>query len=147
LLGSSFSKKAMSLGELMVSTNSKSLKYVSGCTATIKRNMPDKGRWLFSVKSSEPWSKGPYDVRFKLVKDVGKKTKGILGREIMVSCTCRAWKFNGADYNSLRKDYNERQFSNGAPPNIRDPRKKYLICKHVAACVPIFKDFVIPEGF
>lgn len=147
LLNHPFSKKAMSMGELLNRTNHKSVKYVQGCEATIKRNMPSKGRWMFTVKCNERWSKGPYNVRFKLVSERGKKTKGILGREIMISCPCRAWKYNGADYNSLRKDYNERQFSNGAPPEIRDPRRKYLICKHVAACVPLFKDFAIPKGF
>ena len=53
----------------------------------------------------------------------------------------------GADYNSLNRDYNERQMSDGSEPDIRDPKRTYLICKHIAACVPLFKKFIIPSNF
>jgi len=146
LFSNPFLKRAISLGELYQNTNNKSIKYESGCTATMKRAMPKQGRWTFSVKCSESWSKGPYDVRFKLLEE-SVKTRGLLGREIETSCNCNAWRYNGADYNSLKKDYNERQYSNGQAPTVRDKKHKFLICKHVAACVPIIKDFVIPKGF
>jgi len=147
LLEHPFSKIAMSAGELIFRTSRRSIKYAKGCVATSKRNEPRSGRWTFGVRCHEQWSKGPYDVRFKLVQKKGRKTQGILGREIEVSCNCNAWKYNGADYNALSQDYSERQYSNGQLPNIRDPHRKYLICKHVAACVPLFKNFIIPEQF
>jgi hypothetical protein len=146
LLEHPFSKKAYSLGELINETNNKSVKYVKGCVASLERAMPDHGRWNFSVKCNEKWSEGPYIVRIHLMKE-GKKTKGFLGREIEISCNCDAWRYNGADYNAIKKDYNERQYSNGASPVIRDPKHKYLICKHVATCVPLVKEFIIPKGF
>jgi hypothetical protein len=142
-----FAKVAISAGELIFRTNRRSIKYVKGCVATAKRNDPKNGRWTFSVRCNQNWSKGPYDVRFKLLKSKGLKTKGILGREIKVSCNCNAWKYNGADFNALDKDYSERQYSNGQPPNKRDPQRRFLICKHVAACIPLFRRFIIPEGF
>jgi hypothetical protein len=147
LLNHPFSKIAMSTGELFQNTSKRSIKYKKGCVATIKRNTPDLGRWMFTVKCNEPWSKGPYDVRFKLLEGKGKKTVGFLGREILISCPCRAWKYNGADFNAKNKGYSERQYSNGDAPNIRDPKRKYLICKHVAACVPILQGFLIPKRF
>jgi hypothetical protein len=146
LIEHEFCKIAISVGELIFKTNRRSIKYAKGCVATSKRNDPKNGRWTFRVKCSQGWSKGPYDVRFKLLKSK-TKTKGILGREIEISCNCNSWKYNGADYNALDKDYSERQYSNGQPPNIRDPKRKFLICKHIAACVPLFKRFIIPEGF
>jgi hypothetical protein len=141
-----FSKVAMTAGELIIRTNQKSIKYAKGCTGTSKINDPARGRWTFTVRCHQKKSRGPYDVRFKLLKS-GKKTLGILGREIEVSCNCNAWKYNGADFNSLQKNYNERQYSNGAPPNKRDPTRRYLICKHVAICVPLFKRFLIPKEY
>lgn len=147
LLCHPFTKVALSAGELIFRTNRRSIKYAKGCVATSKRNDPKNGRWTFSVRCNQTWSKGPYDVRFRLLKGKGSKTKGILGREIQISCNCNAWKYNGADFNALDKDYSERQYSDGSPPNIRDPQRRYLICKHIAACVPLFKRFVIPEGF
>jgi len=147
LIEHEFSKIAMTTGELIFRTSRRSIKYAKGCVATSKRNDPRNGRWTFTVKCRQNWSKGPYDVRFKLVKGKGQKTQGILGREIEISCNCNAWKYNGADYNALKNDYSERQYSNGQSPNIKDPQKRYYICKHVAACVPLFKRFIIPEEF
>jgi len=147
LFDSPIAKIALSAGELIFRTNRRSIKYAKGCVATSKRNDPKNGRWTFTVRCNQTWSKGPYDVRFRLLKSKGKKTQGILGREIEVSCNCNAWKYNGADFNALDKDYSERQYSDGRPPNTRDPQRKYLICKHIAACIPLFKRFVIPEGF
>lgn len=147
LFNNPISKIAISLGELVFRTSKKSIKYAKGCVATSKKNDPKNGRWTFSVRCNQNWSKGPYDVRFKLLKDKGSKTKGILGREIQVSCNCNAWKYNGADSNALSQDYSERQYSNGQAPNTRDPQRKYLICKHIAAAVPLFKRFLIPKDF
>lgn len=142
-----FAKIAMTAGELIFRTNQRSIKYAKGCISTTKKNDPKNGRWTFSVRCNQNWSKGPYDVRFKLVPGKGSKTQGMLGREVEVSCNCNAWKYNGADFNALDKDYSERQYSDGQPPNKRDPQRRYLICKHVAASIPLFKKFIVPEGF
>lgn len=146
LLEHPVSKKAISLGELIHNTSKKSIKYKKGCVARLEKAMPKLGRWNFTVKCSEPWSEGPYTTRIRLLKK-GKKTKGFLGREVEVSCNCLAWQFNGADWNALNKGYSERQYSNGEAPNVRDPRRKFLICKHVAAVVPLVQKYIIPKGF
>jgi hypothetical protein len=142
-----FSKVAISAAELLFGTSQRSIKYAKGCVAIAKRNDPAHGRWTFSVKCHQAKSKGPYDVRFRLIVGKGKETQGILGREVEISCNCNAWKYNGADFNALQKDYSERQYSNGQPARIRDPQRRYLICKHVAASIPIFKRFIIPQAF
>ena len=98
-----FSKIAISAAELLFGTSQRSIKYAKGCVAIAKRNDPAHGRWTFAVKCHQPKSKGPYDVRFKLVIGKGKETTGILGREVEISCNCNAWKYNGADINALQK--------------------------------------------
>jgi len=146
LFETEFAKIAMTTGELVFRTSQKSIKYAKGCVATSKINNPHIGRWMFSVKCHQTKSKGPYDVRFRLLK-AKAKTIGILGRPVEISCNCNAWKYNGADYNSIHQDYNERQYSNGQAPTKRDPQRRFLICKHVAASVPLFKRFLIPDEF
>jgi hypothetical protein len=146
LIEHQFSKIALTTGELVFRTSQRSIKYARGCIAISKRNDPSRGRWTFTVRCHQKWSKGPYDVRFRLLKSV-RPTAGMLGRQIEISCNCNAWKYNGSDFNALQKDYSERQYSNGQPPNIRDRQRRNLICKHVAACVPLFKRFLIPKEF
>ncbi len=141
-----FNKIAISFGELVQNTSQRSKKYVKRCIPRLFRSLPDKGLWIYKVKGMEPWSKGINTVRFQLLNK-GIKTVGILGRDISLSCTCDAWKFLGADYNALAGGYSERQLSDGRPPKIRDPRRKFKICKHIASCVPIFKDIPIPADF
>jgi len=140
------SKIAISLGELVQYTSERSKKYTKNCIPRIFRSYPEKGLWIYKVKGGERWSKGINTVRFQLLGK-GIKTKGILGREISLSCTCDAWKFLGADYNALAGGYSERQFSDGRPPRIRDPKRKFKVCKHIASCVPSFKDTSIPATF
>jgi hypothetical protein len=139
-------KIAMSTGELLFRTSKKSIKYASGCFATTKRNDPRNGRWSFTVKCHASYSRGPYEVRFKLKGKI-PKTSSILEKQIQVSCNCNAWKYWGADFNALRGGYSEKQYSNNQAPNVRDRKRSFLICKHVAACVPIFKKFLIPQNF
>lgn len=143
----SLKKEAISLGELLLNTSKRSQKYLRGVKARLYRSYPDRGRWEFRAEGSERWSKGPYTVIFQLLLGRGKKTVGLLGREVKVSCTCDAWKYLGADYNALTGGYSERQHSDGTPPNKKDRRRKFKICKHIGACAQLFKDFKIPEKF
>ena len=141
-----FNKIAISFGELVNNTSLRSKKYVKRCIPRLFRSYPEKGLWIFKVKGMEPWSKGINTVRLQLLGK-GIKTVGILGREISVSCTCEAWKFLGADFNALSGGYSEQQLSDGRPPKVRDPRRKFKICKHVASCMPLFKNIEIPANF
>ena len=143
---SCFQKRALTIADLIDGTSKRSIEYEPNCVAKLKRATPKIGRWMFTVKCGERWSKGPYDVRFRLLKK-GPRYKDMVNRQIEISCNCNAWKYNGADYNAIQNEYSERQYSDGSSPNIRDRRRKYLICKHVAACAPNFINYVIPKGF
>ena len=140
-----FIRKARTVEELLRRTSPQSVRYEGGCNARMTRATPKIGLWLFSVKCREKWSKGPYDVRFKITK--GQRLKDMNKREIKTSCNCNAWKYNGSDYNSLHGQYNERQYSEGQVPDTRDPHRINLICKHVAVCIPIFAKFIVPEEY
>jgi len=140
-----FIRKAYTIDELIHRTSPKSIKYKGGCSARMTRATPKIGLWLFSVKCRERWSKGPYDVRFKITKE--QRLKDMNKRDIKTSCNCNAWKYNGSDFNSLHNDYNERQYSDGTVPDDRDPGRRNLICKHVAACIPTFARFIVPEEY
>jgi hypothetical protein len=108
-----------------------------------------KNRWIYKV--------GDYIVRIKIPRIANKlkvtlttrqldKLRKIKQRDIKVSCTCKFWKNNGPDYNANQQGYSERSFSNLASPDVRDPDRQFLICKHVFAALSKFKkDFSIAE--
>jgi hypothetical protein len=100
------------------------------------------GKFLYTV--------GDYIVRIKiptinkklLTKLTEKqivKLRNIKNRNILVSCTCNYWKWNGPDYNAISKGYSERSFSDLSEPEIRDPEHKNLICKHTYAALKSIK--------
>lgn len=72
--------------------------------------------------------------------------KKIKNKDVLASCSCRFWKWNGPDFNAYNQGYSERTFSNLSQPVERDPTGKYLICKHVyIALKDLIKNFVIVD--
>jgi len=91
-------------------------------------------RWVYKV--------GDYYIRIKIPKVKAKVLKSltdkqserlnkIKNRDILVSCTCDFWRWNGPDYNAVQDNYSERTFSDLSEPQERDPQRVNLICKHV----------------
>ena len=70
-------------------------------------------------------------------KELKQKQK-IKDRDVYVSCTCKYWKWNGPDFNANNQGYSERTFSNLESPDVRDPNRENLICKHVYAVLKHF---------
>ena len=91
-----------------------------------------KNRYVYRV--------GDKVVRIKIpVKLTKVTTKSIASKNILVSCNCKFWKFNGPDYNAFNQDYSEQVFSDLSEPIHKDPTKQFLICKHVFSALKQFK--------
>ena len=84
-------------------------------------------KWVFIV--------GDYLVNIKVPKVAQKKKIKLKNRDVLVSCTCDFWKYNGPDYNADNEGYSERVYSNLSEPQQKDPQNKYLICKHVCSAL------------
>jgi hypothetical protein len=99
-----------------------------------------RDRWVYNVDDKI--------IRIKLVRiPVRRLTRQqlatlskIKNRDILVSCSCGFWKWNGPDYNASNQGYSERSFSDLSEPIERDPQHKFLICKHVYAVLKQFKN-------
>jgi hypothetical protein len=87
-----------------------------------------RDRWVYNV--------GDKIVRIKLINASARLNDS----DILVSCTCKFWRWNGPDFNADQQEYSERSFSNLSEPVERDPHGKYLICKHVYAALKQFKN-------
>jgi len=133
-------KVSWTINELFDATSSFSMKYKGACTASPKRVRNKIYRYDFHVVCGESWSNPTgHIVKLKFIP-VGNQKKAISSK-VLISCSCEFWQFYGCDWNSLKKDYNERQMGNGQAPTVRG--KKHLICKHVANCVPIIKEIYL----
>jgi len=133
-------KVAVSLLDLIKSTSAFSKKNEPKCSPRITRKNGKLNRYDFNVICGEDYSDpNGHTVKFKFLPQ--GNTKYAWKTRVLVSCSCEFWRYYGCDWNSKRKDYQERQMSNGAAPTVRG--KTHLICKHVAACVPKVRLFVL----
>jgi hypothetical protein len=104
----------------------------SGVSVRLVRAEPRVGRWTFMTSSG----KESYSTIFQFIPRGSTKDPNKL--QVRVSCTCPSWLFWGAQYNAMMEDYlYGRIRPKFTPPSKRDPTGRFLVCKHVLACIPI----------
>lgn len=98
-------------------------------------------RFKFLVKSTESYSSpNGHIVSFMYPKVSlmqaydGKVASTPRNSDVKVWCTCQAWQYWGAAYNATDKKYNLDKIEK-IEPNVRDPNREYLVCKHVHAAL------------
>jgi hypothetical protein len=63
--------------------------------------------------------------------------------QVALNCDCKFWRYNGPEYHAKRQQYMlDPQHGTAAPPDIRDPDRKYWLCKHAYATLRHLDDFV-----
>ena len=126
---------------------------VPGVSVSAKRYEPAKGRWTFTTSSgsaprnpfnkdqSWPW---PYSTVFQFIPY--RNIRDTYKLHVRVSCSCPSWIFWGAQYNAYMNDYLYGGIRpKFAPPKTRDKEGKFLVCKHVLACLPLVSKFKLGE--
>ncbi len=62
---------------------------------------------------------------------------------VSLSCNCNFWRWNGPEFHAESNNYMLGQpFGTAAPPNIRDPDRKYYLCKHAYSVLRRLDNFV-----
>lgn len=96
-------------------------------------------RFKFLVKSTESYSSPNGHIVSILYPKIpliqayeGKIKQTPRNAEVKVWCTCQAWQYWGAAFNATDQKYNLDKIEL-LEPNIRDPKREYLVCKHVHA--------------
>lgn len=134
-------KVAWTLDELVKATSNFSVKNEPRCQASFRRVQKKLNRYAIHVVCGESWSNPTgHVVRLKFEKT--KNIKQAPKSNIRVSCSCPFWRYYGCDWNASNKDYlNAPGTSNGAAPAQRG--RDHLICKHVAASLPLIKYLIV----
>jgi hypothetical protein len=100
---------------------------------------PSIGKWVFRTTSGGP----AYTTIFQFIPEGSVRDAGRL--HVRVSCSCPSWLFWGPQYNAVMKSYVYGPIQpKFAPPKVRDPAGRCLVCKHVMACIPIVKGYKLP---
>ena len=107
-----------------------------GVSARLMRAEPRAGRWTFATTSG----KDTYTTVFQFVPSKG--IKDVKKLDVRCSCSCPSWLFWGAQYNAVMGDslYGKIR-PKFAPPMKRDPTGRFLVCKHVLACLPVVGNY------
>lgn len=132
-------KVAARLSEILEGLNPKVQERASACKASLKRADVGNLRWVLSVDCGN----GPKVVNLKATRkgNVAKLTK----MDLMVACSCPAWKWLGPEHHAAQGTYLDRDPKGSASvPFVRDPQSHNLVCKHVACALSLAKGWDIP---
>jgi predicted nucleic acid-binding Zn ribbon protein len=109
------------------------------CTAKLAKVEPKNLRWTVAVNCGN----GVRVVRIKAVRPSANVVK-VAKMDLVVSCSCPAWQWLGPEYHAKGKGYLERgPVGTASTPDIRDPERKNLVCKHVAAALAVAKGWQV----
>lgn len=141
--------RAPTLAKLMHYTSKFSKQRAPNTSVTIVKADPKKMTWTYKVTGKEKWSKkGGHIVNIVLEKQKGMKD--FREMQIKVTCDCEFWKYWGPDFNSGNGGRGLDPYRLGPSkidpgvspaPNVRDPGRRNMICKHVAAVGKIFQKY------
>lgn len=98
-------------------------------------------RWIFSVTGNHT-----YAVRVKASRPKTNITK-MDRMDLHVACSCPAWRWQGPEYHAERESYQDPRTDlqgTASVPNIRDPERDNLVCKHTAAVLDFIRDWEVP---
>ena len=140
--GPRFAKMLNELTQSQIYTKTKGWRRpdVSGVTVRLQRAEPRVGRWTFTTGSG----KENYTTIFQFVPQGTIKQTDKL--QVRVSCSCPSWLFWGAQYNAVLGDYLYGKVRpKFTPPHKRDPENRFLVCKHVLACIPLVSRYRLME--
>lgn len=108
-------------------------------------------RFKFLVKSTESYSSPKGHLVSFMFPDVylremyvSPKGRNPRNTRIKMWCTCPAWQYWGAAFNSTDQKYNLEKKEN-RPPDIRDPNREYLMCKHTLAVLRNIQRSTFPD--
>lgn len=127
-------KIAISIKDLVNQSNDFSKKYVGGCTPTLIKSEPKKLFMQYRVvcKKADSDPRG-HEVRIQF--DISKvtTTSNINNLDVKCSCSCPAYLYWGAQWNSHQQDALEGPARPllQAPTEQLDKRNGYMVCKHI----------------
>lgn len=135
------SRTAATISQMLDRLNPEFVQRSKSCSVSLKRADLQNLRWIFTVDAGN----GPKVVRLKADRKGNATQFGKL--DLKVACSCPAWRWLGPEFHATTKDYQDPNTAlqgTASAPNIKDPERKNLVCKHVAAVLQFTQKWAIP---
>lgn len=115
--------------KLIPHTPDKIRKNAESCEVSLVSYDKKRRVYTFSVDSG----RGPHKIQASL-SDID---------HIALNCDCPFWRWNGPEFHAKTQKYLMKpQHGTAAPPDVRDPDRKYWLCKHTYAVLRRLDSFV-----
>lgn len=139
--GSFETRTAARLDDILTGLNPKVINRAGQCKATVQRADIKNLRWIFAVDCGN----GVKVVKMKAVRK-GNVVK-LARMDMVLSCSCPAWRWLGSEHHSKREDYLDgKPRGTASEPKIKDPENINRVCKHVAAALSLARPWEIPAA-
>ena len=126
-------RQADNISQILIRTTPKVKQRARGYTARITGHDKAKGMWFFRT--------GDYVQRMRAMPRAGK-AQNVTKMDVLVSCSCPFWRWQGPEHWSKEHGYlynRNRTRGTAAFPEIRDPKFRHGVCKHVVAVFSLVK--------
>lgn len=102
-------------------------------TCTVELASYEGNSRLFTFKAKSSDGDGSYIVQLGLMDP----------DNVVLSCTCPFWRWNGPDYHAKNNDYlSGEPKGTASKPEKRDPNGDFWLCKHTFAVIKRFDEFL-----
>lgn len=135
------SRSAATISQMVGGLNPEFAQRAQSCAVALKRADLQNLRWIFTVNAGN----GPRVVRLKADRK-GNVTQ-FSKLDLKVACSCPAWRWLGPEFHASTKNYQDPGTAlqgTASTPNVRDPERQNLVCKHVAAVLQFAEKWAIP---
>jgi len=94
----------------------------------LRSSHPDLRHWVFEVRG------GKTSHMVRIQSTAAGDVSGLADDDVFLACDCGAWRWEGPEFHAKQKDYQEgRPRGTATPPDVRDPERLHMACKHVIA--------------
>lgn len=137
-----YAKLLEDLRKTQITTKSKGTRDLDlkGVRVVIMKKEPQLGRWTFTTGAEG----NTYTTIFQFIPH--GKEMDVNKLHVQVTCNCPSWIFWGAQYNAyIGKYLYGKTYPVLGKATKRDPQGKFLVCKHVLACIPWITKFTLDQ--
>jgi hypothetical protein len=134
--------EATRIPQIEQNTSPEVLSKGKGLSVTLARVDKANLLWLFDVAGSGPT---PYRVRVQIVPPKGN-VKDMSKVDVRLSCSCPFWQWQGPEYHAKTHDFlYGKPVGTATRPDVKDPKGKNWMCKHVFAALERTKTYDVPS--